>query len=506
MTRNDKRAIFLSLLAVLITAWVAHTVFEGLPHLEDEFAYRWQARVISRGALTTPTPPEAESFLVPFVVDHRGERFGKYPLGWPVVLSAGEKAGLPWLVNPILGGLAVWLTYRLGKKLFGELAGLLAAGLTLFSPFFIIQSGSLLSHAWGLVLSLAFTLAWLDTTRPREDLPGWLPPLVAGLSLGCLAISRPYTALAVALPFGMHGLILLWRGSRRMRLHIVSVGTLVVILSSLHFLWQYAVTGDPLLNPYLLWWPYDKIGFGPGHGIAPGGHALFYAWDGFKASIYAGIQDLFGWGLFSWILIPFGVWAARKKRPVWPVMAVFPTLVIFYLAYWVGAWVFGPRYYYEGLYSLTLLSAAGIIWLAGWQRQVRLELPSRIKDWGRPQWRSVAVITLLAILVAANLGSYLPQRLTGIQERFGVQRADLDPFLTPQAQALTPALVIVHTDDWRQYADLLELASPFLDSPFIFIWTAGYSSDQIVIKAFPERTVVHYYPDQPGEFFDRPQH
>jgi len=38
---------------------------------------------------------------------------------------------------------------------------------------------------------------------------------------------------------------------------------------------------------------------------------------------------------------------------------VFPSLVVVYLAYWIGSSLFGPRYFYEGLYSLTVFSAAG---------------------------------------------------------------------------------------------------------------------------------------------------
>jgi 4-amino-4-deoxy-L-arabinose transferase-like glycosyltransferase len=103
------------------------------------------------------------SFLVPFVVDYEGQRFGKYPLGWPAMLALGIALGARSLVNPLLAGLGVWLTYRLGKRTLGETVGLLAAGLTLTSPFFLLNSGSLLSP-FGLVTA-AFALAgWMPGT------------------------------------------------------------------------------------------------------------------------------------------------------------------------------------------------------------------------------------------------------------------------------------------------------------------------------------------------------
>ena len=75
MTRADRIALVISLIAVLVTYYVTLRYFEGIPHLEDEIAYVWQARAIAEGKLTVASPPQSESFLVPFVVDHNGQRF-----------------------------------------------------------------------------------------------------------------------------------------------------------------------------------------------------------------------------------------------------------------------------------------------------------------------------------------------------------------------------------------------------------------------------------------------
>ncbi|MGD8750859.1 MAG: glycosyltransferase family 39 protein, partial [Anaerolineales bacterium] len=288
MTRADRIALLLSLFAVGISILVSARIFERMPHLEDEFAYVWQAEVIAEGHLTIPSPPHPKSFLVPFVVDENGRRFGKYPLGWPVVLSFGVQLGMRHLVNSLLAGLAVWLTYRLGKKALGETVGLLAALLTLSSPFFLMNSGSLLSHPWGLFLSAAFVVAWLDSTSERDSPPKWLTTLTAGLTLGVLALSRPFTMLGIALPFSIHGLVLLVRADRSIRRRVLYIGVIALVISSIHFLWQYALTGDALLNPYTLWWDYDKVGFGPGHGVTEVGHNLSLARINTKFSLQVG--------------------------------------------------------------------------------------------------------------------------------------------------------------------------------------------------------------------------
>jgi 4-amino-4-deoxy-L-arabinose transferase-like glycosyltransferase len=494
MTRSDRIALILSALAVLAGYLVHDRVFERMAHIEDEMAYVWQAQVIARGQLTIPSPPEPKSFLYPFVVDYNGQRFGKYPLGWPAMLSLGERLGLRFLVNPLLAGLGVWLTYRLGKRIFGETVGLLAAGLTLTSPFFLMNSGSLLSHPFGLVLSIAFVLAWLDGfTEPQAE-HTWLPTLVAGASLGTLALTRPFTAIGVGLPFGLHGLYLLVRGSPSIRRRLIVLGIIALAIGSLHLLWQYAATGDPFLNLYTLWWPYDQVGFWPGVGRDPEGHTLYQAWINTRHSLHIGYYDLFGWVQFSWIFLPLGLLAILKDRN-WRALltaSVFISLLVVYLAYWIGSSLFGPRYYYEGLFSLTLTSAAGIAWLAGWPTLPRQAF-SNYSGWRR--LRSLAAAALLALLVSANLLFYTPNRLAGMHGLYGVRRAYLQPFLAPEAQQFTPALVIVHTSSkWIEYGTFLELENPFLDTPFIFIIARKPEIDAAVAASFPERSIYHYYP------------
>jgi hypothetical protein len=272
--------------------------------------------------------------------------------------------------------------------------GLLAALLTVTSPFFLMNSGSLLSHPLGLVLSAAFVMGWLDAFDARGGSMTRLTPastlaaLAAAFSLGLLILTRPMTALAICLPFCFHGIYLLWRGDRVVRWRLVMIVGIILGFTALHFLWQYALTGNPLLNPYTLWWPYDRVGFGPGHGVSPEGNTIEQAWFNTRDSLRVGAYDLFGWGKYSWIFLPFGLLATRRNGRAWLIAAIVPSLVLVYLAYWIGASLFGPRYYYEGLFSLTLISAAGIAWFAGWpvqpgedggqRTEYRVRLPSPV--------------------------------------------------------------------------------------------------------------------------------
>jgi hypothetical protein len=506
MTRFDRFALLLCLFSLIANAQVAARVFENLPHIEDEMTYLWQAKVIVGGSLLIPSPPSPISFPVPFVIDHHGWRFGKYPLGFPVLLSLGMRLGLQIWVNPWIAAWSLWLIYRLGKKLFGERTGLLAVFLTGVSPFFLINSANYLSHAWSLFLSCTLALAWLDLFCYKSTIPAWLLTAVGGASIGALVLTRPWSAVGVALPFAFHALRLLWKGSSHQRKQVFVIGLLAGGISAIHFIWQAVLTGSPWVNPYTLYWPFDQVGFGAGIGVQPGGHNLLSAINDALFTLRKGGHDLLGWPYLSWLFLPFGIAAIWKNPPARLVSLVFPALVFIYMFYWVGAWILGPRYYYEGLYSFTLLTAAGIAWiyqhLPFHEKSISLfksNHPLRVKV-RLASLAFLAFTIFLGLLIGANLFFYIPIRLGSITRLYGVDRSQLAPFQGPAAAARTPALVIVHADrDWRQYATLLEISDPTLNSPYIFAMSMGAATDRQLEALFSARQIFHYYPHNSGD-------
>ncbi len=496
--RLDLLALGLAAAATLASIALGARVFERLPHLEDEIAFLWEADVMAQGHIALPSPPQPRSFLVPFVVDYQGQRFGKYPPGWPAALALGARAGVPWLVNPLLAGLAAWLVYRLGTRLIGPLVGLLAEGLTVLSPMFLMLSSSLMGHTLSIVLTTAFWLAWLDLfpARSTTQVPRRVPPSVlvsiAGLALGLLALTRPLTAVGVALPAALHGGWLLWRGGAARR-QVLLIGALAMAVASLILLWQAALTGDPLRNPYVLWWDYDRVGFGPGHGHTASGHDLHWAWINTRESLRVGLHDLFGWPFLSWIFLPAGLWALRRKRDTWLLFGVFPALVGVYALYWIGSWLLGPRYYAESLPGLAILSAAGAAWMAGWigaaARFVRL--------------RSRAVATALLLLTAGNLLFYLPIRLGGLRGLYGISAARLQAF---EEVAPRRGLVVVHTSGrWTDYGTLLTSTPPFAEGDLILAYDRNPQTNARLRVFFPDLPLYHYYTDDPTHLYDRPR-
>jgi hypothetical protein len=188
----------------------------------------------------------------------------------------------------------------------------------------------------------------------------------------------------------------------------------------------------------------------------------------------------------SWVFLPFGIWGLRRRTEAWLSLAVFPALVLVYMAYWVGSWLLGPRYYVEALPALAAVSAAGMVWVGGWMsNQV-----------GAGVARRVAAIAAVSFLVTANVAVYLPLRVGGLRGLFGISRAALGAF-----EAVNPgvAVVIVQRDPvWHGYGNLLTLTEPFTESDLILVYQRSPEADERAAVLYPGLPTFRYDPAKPG--------
>jgi 4-amino-4-deoxy-L-arabinose transferase-like glycosyltransferase len=470
----NKLILLICLLAFASAAAVSIFAFERLAHLEDEVAYLYQARTIALGRLTVPSPEQPGAFWTPFVLDHQGQRFGKYPPGWPALLSLGILARVPWAINPVLAALCAYLLYRLGKTLYDERTGLLAAALSLASPLFLVLSGSYLSHMASLAWLLLFSLWFVWITQGRSQ---WFA-LGAGLALGMAFLTRPLTAAAYAAPFMAYSLVQVLRRQQPTWTSYLLVALAGGTAAALLPLYQWWVTGDPWLNPYVLWWPYDRIGFGPGIGAMPGGHSPFYAWINLRQDIPRAATDLLGWPATSWVPLLLGLGLKPRRSRDWALLAPAICLIVAYLFYWIGspARLWGPRYYFEGFAGLWLLSAVGLLKVWDWARE-------RKEVWLKP-----ALLGAIVLITCAQLAVNIPDRMSEARGFYGITRSQLDPIIEAE---LEDALVIVYADRWLEYGAMLAEMSPLLDDNVIYARGSSHEGDDAVMAEFPGRSVYY---------------
>ncbi len=363
-----KTAHFLLLTAgifFLIANLISLLVFEHIPHIQDSISQLFQARIFATGRIHLPSPPFPDFFDYTHIINN-GRWYSQYPWLHSFILMLFVFLKIPWIVNPLLGALTVPLIYLLGKELYDEPTARLATILAVISPFLFNMSAEYMNHASALFFATLFLLYYFRTLKGKKPLTS---AIFAGLALGAVANIRPYTALALGLPFALYALVNLIRSPRRHLLPLLLMLLTVTISTSLVFVYNYLANGHPLLFGYVVKW-------GPGHEVGFG-HS---GW-GPSHTPYAGILNtgndlnLINKFLFEWpipalllILIPF----ARPNRLSgyrhrhyrnkndWLLLLGFLSLTLAYFFYWFHNVCFGPRFLYESAACLILLTARGI--------------------------------------------------------------------------------------------------------------------------------------------------
>ncbi|MBX3064307.1 MAG: glycosyltransferase family 39 protein [Anaerolineae bacterium] len=543
--------IFLLFFSFSASIFVNRTVFERLPHLEDEFAYLYQARIFARLQAWVPRNEPVKIFWQPFVIqpeqssDGVAKRFGKYTPGWPLLLASGAAIDSPWIVNAWFAMLNVALTYRLGREIFDKTVGLVGSLLLALSPMALLLNATLMSHPSAMFLTLLFVYAYwrlLKTDRWRYH---W--GLVAGIALGLNVISRPLTAAAIALPVALHALLYLIatliRQSTRQRLLKLFVPLVVLTIcaapvAALWPLFNYIWTGDWRTNVYTLQWSYDRVGFGIGYGPnQQEGHTLTKGWRNARNDLQFYFRDLngftldpsleriiakmTGWGAgagLAWLLIALGLLAGHRRVWIWLLFALLVSIVMAQMAYWIGSSVNGSaaysvRYYYEATFAICLVSAYGIVALA---RLLNGKLASTAANAAfvtklKAAWQSWSpVYVLLLICCGLSLVGFTPARLRqplppewndGLwryNKVGGEQIAQIEAMRQQYGQPGQQILIVVLRnpdptikDNWRDHATAMALTSPFLDSDVIVARVFEVADISEFTRRFPQRLVLY---------------
>lgn len=182
--------------------------------------------------LADPLLPEGDAYRDGRWFDHTDE-----------VISANEDAGrldevLFWFrVVPLLAGAATaWVLFALGRRIGGELGGLLAGGLWLTTPYVVG-----LSHLGSLDIAFAFTAAGLVLTLARDRESPTAGRAVAVAAVLGAALATRHSAVALA-PVALGFVVGHRRGARE---RLVRDGALLVLLPIL-LVWGVHRSLDPV--------------------------------------------------------------------------------------------------------------------------------------------------------------------------------------------------------------------------------------------------------------------
>ncbi len=485
----DRFALAGAVWVTLVAALLVVVAYQRHPHVPDETVYLLHARYFAAGHLTLPIPAAPDAFNLDLMTYEATRWYSPVPPGWPLALAVGAFIGVPWLVNPVLGGLNVLLTYLVLREFYARRTARLAVLLFCVSPWQIFLAMSFMTHTWTLTCALAATAA---VARLRRD-PQARWAVLGGAAIGMVSIIRPLEGLIVALLLGVWSL-----GARGARWRFAPSAVLTFVTAAVGALvlpYNRFLTGSARIFPIEAYADrlYGKgsnaLGFGPNRGL---GWALDpYPGHGWRDVLVntnlniSGVNaELLGWATGSLVVIALLVYGARLKKSDWQMLAVIGAVTTAHHFYWYsGGPDFGARYWYLIIVPCLALAARGI------------EHLEEAAGGTGPGARGSAVTAASGALMLGTVLLFIPWRAIDKYYHYrGMQ---------PGAEQLAHqhdfgrSLVLVRGNRDRDYAS----AAPYnpLDLTAavpVFAWDRDAATREAVLRAYADRPV--WFLDGPG--------
>ena len=446
---NDTLAAIVFMLLFALLYFVSGQAFNFRPHLIDDIAQLFQAKIFALDLVKAPTPPLSGFFMIQNVLMEPDGWFSQYPPGHALLLSAGLRMKLVWLVPLLLSLGSASCIYRLTDLLYGQRCARVSLLLLLLCPFFFFMGAGFMNH----VSELFFlALAFLAFAR-WEKQARWHWIFLTGLALGVLLLVRPLSSLLA----GSLILLFVWpRCLNKVHLPACAGGLLAFLCcAGFYCLYNFATTGDFFLPGYVKLW---GTGHGLGFHVSPWGqsHTPLLGLRNELADISLLSEYLFEWpipGLWplALFLVSGGKLSQWDRRLLLSALA-FP---VAYFFYWHRDAFLGPRYLYPVLVFLIPLTAAAICGLYESLAEFSFRVPGGSKT-----------IRAQNLLLALLLVCFSYALVWGVPLRFGIYRQSLSAMkldLAAEAKSagIEEGLVFVSVS-WgsRIVANLREAGAP----------------------------------------------
>ncbi|HHH41766.1 MAG TPA: phospholipid carrier-dependent glycosyltransferase [Chloroflexi bacterium] len=318
-------------------------------------------------------------------------------------------AVIPRWVNVLLGAVTVWLTYRLGRRVWREHPALAwgAAALVAFNPQFLYLSGAMNNDIIAAATGTAVLLVSLEVAQEglqRDRL------LRLGLAYGLALLAKFHLVtlggiIALALALGVVGWsggpVVRWSGGRALGRWLGGMGVVLgvaALLAGWWFLRNWWLYGDPTgLNKV------NELWLG-----RPAGGNWWALWQGLPY-LWSSLWGRFGYGqiplpqpiysgLLAFVLLALGGYLRpRRAESPTPILALglLLTTVLAFTAvvfYYILIQPAGPM----GRFLFPALPAFAVLLVGGLHRWLR-----------RPVWTAGGVAVGMGLLALVALGGYL---------------------------------------------------------------------------------------------------
>jgi hypothetical protein len=394
MVRGAMSAAAAAMIVAATCAVIGAQVLRHAVISDDEHVYQFIAQTLRGGGVTAPSPAaDLPFFREQFVLLTPAARFGKYPIGHPLLLAAGQALEAEAFVVPALTGALAAVVYLIGRSVGGGTTAVLALLLFMTSPQVVLTGATFLSQP-ATALCLALAIVCLFRAEHPQSGAGWCA--AAGAALGYGILCRP---LPGVLFVPVAAAYLLWANARRSwRAALLRVSLLIgpVIAAGVAILLvNRAQVGGLFVTAYG-----EELvpGSGPRAILATTSATFAMRVMSVVGSVVRLNFWLFGWPLSLPLCLAAG-WSLRTAL-LWGMVAA--SIAYRVLTPKVGVGGAGPLYFFEITALLCVLAAHGAL---------RLTRPA-------PDRRSVSSASMAALLVAATIVSasaFLPSRLADLR-------------------------------------------------------------------------------------------
>lgn len=446
---------------LLLVLWVNADVLRDFPNSADEYSYVVSAQLFAEGRLSVPSPEPRESFDFIHVVND-GKYYGKYPPGWPALLSLGILLGAPWAVNAVLSLATLAVLYVAARRLYSVETANLAMLLGAANPFLVFNAASYFSHTACLFFVTAFlaaALLWAERPGSR------LLPLLAGASAGASFLIRPYTTLVLLAPALGYAAWKVWTAGRRREAFAgLALGALPALVGlGLYLAYNHAQTGSPWLAPFTRYDPTDGPNFSRVDKVP---------WR-FRTLVLGRLFTLTQWlaltPLFAGLALFRPAFRAQRHTLL---LAGLPILLVaahfFYRA--TGGNQYGPRYLFEASTCLLLVGAF------------------LIAAYGRPGFFMLAGALLL------NATTF-----RGAVRHHGEQvRERMEVYDRVAEEGLANAMVFLRTGSGTMPAGDLTRNGTRFDGPVLYVLDRGIDNDALLARHPGRSAWVYEYDKKTG--------
>jgi len=364
-------------LAFVISLYISLKWFSGLPFVPDEVNYKYLAQAILDGKITSGLHPHYEFFNFLYTVPSVDGAYSIYQIGFPLFLAPFLALGVPWLANPLLLALSVFLTGRIAESFYDRKTAVIAMFLASTSVFLTVLGGTMMAHPFCAAATLGAFYFAIRAERTSNSGQLWINIAVSALFISALLLARPQNAL-FALFFTVLYLFLKFRFAVFFKTGVVYALIISVFLGLLVYS-NYVITGSVTEFKHQKFWdisePVDNcMGIGLGKGckfsanteLPEEGLNFTYAAEITRQRLEAFLPGLTLNPLFFlFILLPF-LKRGRDKSLIFNDFFVLAGFLIFfavYYFYYFPGVTYGARFYFEGSFFLFPLMAQGVVML-----------------------------------------------------------------------------------------------------------------------------------------------